>query len=105
MRAVGWEKLSLAVQVLCGNGPLRYRLYRAVVEHLVHVNPQADLPAELVADYSAFIQAMTAVIADDVDGDRAAMGFERLDNAAIDRALDQIIAFHDITCRYMPRSA
>lgn len=96
----GWEKLHLAVHSLCGQGPQSQRLVNAVIYNLIHVNPENNLPEEILDEFQSFMDEINSVKAQDDEGTVRAT-VNTLDEIGVDDAVKKIISFYDTVCRHM----
>jgi len=95
----GWEKLHLAVHSLSGQGEQAQRLVNAVVNNLIHITPENDLPEEICNEFHEFMDEITSVEAKGDEGTVQATA-NTLDEIGLSRAIEKIISFYDTVCRY-----
>jgi hypothetical protein len=97
----GWEKLYSAVRCLSGKGDQRSRLANAVTAlHTLHIRPEEHhLPDDIQTEFNEFFEEMTSQEAIGDEG-RIKATVNSLDETEISQAVEKIIDFYDIVCRY-----
>jgi hypothetical protein len=99
----GWEKLNMAVASLVGAGSQRERLIEAISFSLSHIKPENDLPLEMRAEFTQFMDEMTGREESKPGQGRLEATVQALGALEVHAAAEEVLSFYDKICRYMPR--
>lgn len=94
-----WEKLFLAVGVLCGQGSQSERLINAARLGLLHIRPD-DLPAELRREFIQLMHDLTAVQAESKEASIQAT-VDSLGSSERENAVRTVLIIFSAVSRYL----